>query len=327
MKTEIYKLSLRQKSALLTPLQSDTIFGAFCWRLKEYQGETALAAFLDFFKQGSPVFTISDAFYETQEEDDILLPRLFFPIPKPQEVGLDRKEMLLQKARYKKNDQKPFISIRALNRFFTGALDEYWSVLSESQEEFTGIETHSRTSVKINTSTFSHEDGGLYHYKTEVLSSRYNYCVFIKVLQPELFNQYSCQQMLKATFNHAGFGKKKSSGYGQFEVLKFERCNVFEEAKNPNGFITLSHYLPSENDKITDAFYDIRLKYGKLGEQFASDEKPFKKPVYLMKPGSCFKTADPGRLFYGRCTGEGEISSFKKEIIQNGYCFNLNVNI
>ena len=75
--SSIYKLTLRQKSGLLSELQSDTIFGHFCWRLKEILGENSLKEFLLSYSNNDPVFTISDGHFEKEGV-------LFFSKPKMQ---------------------------------------------------------------------------------------------------------------------------------------------------------------------------------------------------------------------------------------------------
>ncbi len=60
----IKKLKLKLKSGLLSELQSDTIFGHFCWRMKEKAGEDVLTEFIDSYHKDKPVFTISDGILE-----------------------------------------------------------------------------------------------------------------------------------------------------------------------------------------------------------------------------------------------------------------------
>jgi CRISPR-associated protein Csm4 len=143
MKTEIIKLSLKQKSALLTPLQSDTIFGSFCWRLKEQLGEEHLLTFLNLFRKDEPVFTVSEAFFESASDKEIYFPKPYFPIPESKQPVANWREKLLQKAQNKKSKQKAFITLNALNSFLNSDFEEYSSIIS-TQSDFPGIETHNR---------------------------------------------------------------------------------------------------------------------------------------------------------------------------------------
>jgi len=65
----IKKLKLKLKSGLLSELQSDTIFGHFCWRMREQIGEDNLKKFISSYHENKPVFTISDGMIE---ENNIL---------------------------------------------------------------------------------------------------------------------------------------------------------------------------------------------------------------------------------------------------------------
>ena len=59
---KIYRIKLNTFSGILTPLQSDTIFGHLCWILAYRKGDKKLQEFLDPFKAGNPPFLISDGF-------------------------------------------------------------------------------------------------------------------------------------------------------------------------------------------------------------------------------------------------------------------------
>src|SRR3989304_7611507 len=78
MKT--FEIILRPKSSLLTPLQSDTIFGSICWAIKYSEGEQELVDFLEKY-QTSPPLILSNGF-----------PTGFFP--KPLCNTITRKEII-----------------------------------------------------------------------------------------------------------------------------------------------------------------------------------------------------------------------------------------
>jgi len=123
-----------------------------------------------------------------------------------------------------------------------------------------------------------------------------------------------------------GYGKKKSSGFGEFKIISTTEFNNFKEPDNSKGFISLSNYLPSNEDSISNAYYDLNVKYGKFGEEFGKSQNPFKKPIIFLTAGSCFLT-DNKSEFYGRCTDESEISDYFPNTIQNGIAFSLNFNL
>ena len=77
-------------------------------------------------------------------------------------------------------------------------------------------------------------------------------------------------------------------------------------------------------DNIKDAFYDINVKYGKFGEEKSSSQNPFKPPMLLMKPGSCFVT-DKLNDFYGRVLTK--FNDYNPNAVHNGIAFTLAANL
>lgn len=317
--TSIKKLNLALKSGLLSDLQSDTIFGHFAWRLKDLFGNEKLAEFLKLYEDDKPVFTISDGFLEKEGNTYFPKPLKITPPVFSNNSKIERIQNFLEQ---KESKNIKLITLKELNYYLQGEIAKYEeSLLDLSSSNFPGFNTDLRVSVEIDRSTFASKEGQLFSYDPMYLSSDTTFVLFIKIIDLEQWNHFNCEQVLKALFE-IGFGKKKSSGYGEFEVISFEDFNGFTEAKEPNGFISLSNYLPANNDQINDSFYEINVKYGKLGEEFSKSQNPFKKPIILFKPGSCFLTNE-NKDFYGRVTRQSEINDYKPNVIQNGIAFTL----
>ena len=120
-----------------------------------------------------------------------------------------------------------------------------------------------------------------------------------------------------------GFGKRKSTGKGFFESISFNKNDkIFKTVKNPNGYIVLSNYIPSESDFTEVIGAEIMTKRGKLSGEFSGDEKPFKKPIVLYQSGSLFKGEN--REYHGKML---QNVHFNKEIVHYGYSFSLGVNL
>lgn len=120
-----------------------------------------------------------------------------------------------------------------------------------------------------------------------------------------------------------GFGKRKSTGKGFFEIISFEKNDtLFKNIKNPNGYIVLSNYIPKENDFDDIISSEIMTKRGKLGGEYSFSEKPFKKPIVLYKAGSVFK--GKYKEYHGKML---ENIHFDKNIMQYGYSFSVGVNL
>ena len=94
-----------------------------------------------------------------------------------------------------------------------------------------------------------------------------------------------------------GYGKRKSVGYGQIEKYSFEPFKGFEIPANPDGFISLSNFVPAPSDPRQGCWRTL-TKYGKMGEAFSLEESAFKKPLLMLEAGAVFYDR-PLRPFYG----------------------------
>jgi CRISPR-associated protein Csm4 len=189
------------------------------------------------------------------------------------------------------------------------------------------IEESLRISVQIDRNSFASADEKLYSYNPKFTRNDVSFVVLVKILDENTFDEFDCQNILKDTFT-IGFGKKKSSGYGQFEVFNFDEFKGINEPLETTSFIVLGNYLPSKEDKVIPIGYDINTKYGKFGEAFALSENPFKNPIVFLISGSCFQTVNINkREYYGRVSEVGEISSTNSLAAQFGMPFHLFFNL
>lgn len=333
----IHKLTLTQKSGLLTELQSDTIFGHFCWRMNDILGKSKLEEFLELYKNGNPVFSISNSYFE--RDKNIFLPNPLLPFDKVEEKERSKDEMIKKFLDYKDSKKRKYLSLEQFNFALNGDMLKLNDSIEKDVLKQPRYIENLRTSVEKSRETFSSKEGQLFSYapyfiheepikKKKNEFTKTNTIIFIKVFDIQLFNDFDCENILKEVFN-IGFGKKKSSGYGEFEVIGFDEFKDFREPEDANGFITLSNYLPSNDDGITaeNSFYDLNIKYGKLGEELALSSNPFKKPIVFMTPGSCFET-EIKEDFYGRCVSDiVQLSGWKDRVVQNGIAFSLRMKI
>jgi CRISPR-associated protein Csm4 len=319
MKTLLLKL--KQKSGLLTELQSDTIYGHFCWRLKERLGEGKLVEFISSYKNDKPVFLISDGLLSVDEE--IHFPRPFiFNKPELKEKKADK---VIEFVKRKKNKERNYLYTSELNSFLSNGavkLEEKKVETSKKKKQKTDIPLRTeslRVSVQIDRNSFGSSEGKLFSFNPKYTRDDVSYVLLIKVLDENSFKLFECESILKEVFS-IGFGRKKSSGYGQFELLGFEEFSEITEPNDANAFMVLGNYLPSDLDNIIAVGYDIDTKYGKLGEDLSQSENPFKNPIVFLKSGSCFRTSSKKDSF-GRVTNEGEISAANKFVVQFGMPF------
>jgi len=313
----IKKLKLKLKSGLLSELQSDTIFGHFAWRFKDEHGEEKLTEFLNLFLDKTPVFTISDGFFEKGDE-------VFFPKPlkltPPKFENKGKTERIKEFIKQKESKSRKLVTLDQLNLYIKGELNSFENLLAETDaKDYPEFKQSLRVSVEIDRETFQSKTGQLFSYNPKYLDDNTYLSIFVKIIDQDKWNEFNCEKVLRSVFE-VGYGKKKSSGYGQFEIINFEDFFGFNEPGNANGFITLSQYLPANVDGIKDAYYDINVKYGKLGEEKSNSQNPFKKPLLLLAPGSCFIT-DINREFYGRAVNE--VIDYLPNVIHNGIAFTL----
>lgn len=324
MKT--YILTLKQKSGLLTELQSDTIYGHFCWRLREQLGVEKLSEFILLYKNNKPVFILSDGLL--QVDNEIKFPRpLIFSKP---EIKLTKTEKVLEFVKRKSSKERNSINLNELNKFLNSGkveLDEMPVTDSSSKPKIKkpAMSESLRVSVQIDRSTFGSSEGRLFSYNPKYIREDVFYVLLIKIIDESAFKYFMCEKILRDIFT-TGFGKKKSSGYGQFEVGNMVEFNEIKEPEESDAFMVLGNYLPAESDRALPIGYETNTKYGKLGEEFSQSENPFKNPILFLVAGSCFKSENK-KYFYGRVTDEGEISSTNPFTVQFGMPFSLNFKL
>jgi hypothetical protein len=95
------------------------------------------------------------------------------------------------------------------------------------------------------------------------------------------------------------------------------------QVDNPNGFVTLSAWVPKRGDP-THVTYRTRVKRGKLGEALAVPS-PWKKPLLMLEPGAVVRLeqGESLRQWYGRIVED--VHSIHEEVVQYGYAFPLPV--
>lgn len=318
--TKIKKLKLKLKSGLLSELQSDTIFGHFAWRLKEELGDEKINEFLDYYINNNPIFTISDGFFE--KNDEVFFPKPFKLTP-PEFNVKSKKERIVGFIEQKEAKSRKLIKVKQLNYYLEGNLSGFEkSILENRNNEYPGFIDDLRVHVEIDREKFSSKDGQLFTEKPKYLDDDTFLVVLVKIINNEIYDEYNCDEILRTVFE-IGYGKKKSAGYGHFEVIEFTDYDKISEPENSNGFISLSHYLPSNNDEIDDAYYQINVKYGKFGEDKSKSQNPFKPGMLFMCPGSCFITKRKSE-FYGRAVSN--FNDYLPNALQNGIAFTLKCN-
>jgi CRISPR-associated protein Csm4 len=290
-----YKVQLSLRSPTGTPWQADTIFGHLCWMLLHTSGEDALLKFLEPFRAGEPPLLISDGFPAG------LLPRpLSFALPYGKDRDTFRAARKLRKIAYLTLDE----FLRAIQGESLNPVE----VLKYDEERPKSL---SRVILKNQISRLTGttgEGGQLFGFK-EYWTPDVD--IYLKI-------QNGWEGTVEELFQglrRSGYGKRKSVGYGAIDRVSplngYEGFHITQEA---NAFVTLSHFTPSNTDP-TDGRWRIRVKHGRLGEEFAARDNPFKRPLMMLQPGSVFYDT-PVKEHYGRLvTG----ISVYPEVVQYGF--------
>ena len=314
-----YRAVFSPQSASLTPWQADTLLGQLCWTIRYEDGLGALQDFLDQCRSGNPPVIFSNGF------PGDLLPRSLIPIHhSPRQT---KAEQLDEMDAAKKNKAIRWVQ-----------LDEFNAVRSGNP---VGTKTNRITEIsrqvmknqinRMTGTTTGPEDEGGHLFDLEELAFfetkgakklPVDISVYVKLRDEEWAQKV---ERWLGCLAQSGYGKKKSSGYGQVELAKWSAFTGFEiPIGQPNGFVSLSNWVPAKSDPI-DGYYQPLIKYGKLGEELGATRLPFKFPLYMFQAGSFFRGESPIREWYGRIV-EG-VAPGRDGVVQFGYAFALPVTV
>ncbi|TSA24205.1 hypothetical protein D4R71_07360 [bacterium] len=327
-----YKITWTIRSPLETELQSDTIFGHFCWAFLHEKCKKELEAFLKALRD-SPVFMLSSAFPKGYLPFPVSLPVTIPDFEKLRAIlkWSDSKEDKIMFAQLKKKLKKAQwistkywlenhnnFSLPALyNDVWEKAEKKYIDKLYENQdilkEKPLKAETISITHNTINrlTGTTSKEGPNLYDEPTTFFEEG---AEFESYLSTDYFSKDELLMYFEIIQN-GGFGKNKNTGKGHFEISLEEYTPP--ECENPNAYLILSNTVPAKDDPL-DCFYNGFTKFGKLGGSFSTTKSPFKYPIFMCAPGSVFlgEKKPVGSLLQN-------VHPDEKQVVQNTYCYSI----
>jgi len=276
---KIYKLKIKVKSSNITPWQSDTIFGSLCWALSQKEGVESLKNFLAEYDNGFYPFVVSDGF-----------PGDYLPKPMagntfPVEEDKDKEQALQIAQKAKKAKKTNWVTVQEFNTIINNGCIEIES--KERQNIEIGV-MHNQISRITDTT----EEGSLYElsevFWTNHLSIYFAVDCAVKNKIIELFEILALK----------GFGKRAAVGKGSFIIEEVSEFNGLKVPSNANSFVSLSNYVPKADDPVWGQ-YKTFVKYGKLGQDYAYRENPFKKPLLMIRPGAVFWMEHP-KFAYGR---------------------------
>ena len=294
---KLYRLKIYPRSSYITPWHSDTLMGSLCWVTKHLHGEQALSDYLELCLGGKHPYVLSGCF------PGDLLPRPLAGNCFQRGKALSKEEAMAEYARGKTAKKANYISLDDFNTIISGGQVE---IGPRPAHEFQVSVMHNTISRLSDTTS----DGGSLFEEPETFSCE-NYLSLYAAIEDSWIDRF---QALLAELARQGFGRRASVGKGDFKVGEAEEFNHFAHVTKPGAKVMLSNYVPAKTDPV-EGQYRAFIKYGKLGNEYASLKNPFKKPVLMFEPGSVFWD-NSDRKIYGR-TFEG-ISPEKAEIVQFG---------
>ncbi|MCL6451236.1 MAG: hypothetical protein K6T75_08095 [Acetobacteraceae bacterium] len=273
---DCYIARLRLLGSFMTPWHADSLFGALCWTILHGEGEGRLQEFLAAYAAGAPPLVLSNAF------PGDLLPR---PEVVPRSPSLAAGEPVERARRAKVLKRVQYVTREAFRRAAAG-LD-----FDADRQRLFQAEAVPHAVVSRASGTTA-ETGGLF-VQTEWFPDCDRLTVYFKVRPEWLPTVEDAWEGLART----GFGKRKSTGKGAFELQAVEPCPHFGWEEEHDGFVALSNFVPSEADPV-EGWYRLLVKRGRLGETFAGSPMPFKAPLLMIQAGSAFRVAREGRREY-----------------------------
>lgn len=306
-----WRIRIRLKSLQLTQWQADTIFGCMCWSIKHRHGDGAVQDFLKPFLYGDPSFLVSDG-----------IPDGYLPLPFHLRVSAPnvhseadyQKMKILKKIRFLPESE--FFKV-CQNPNHDYEIDENANNLSSSVSQL-----HATIDRITGTTTGDSDQASLYQLDGWVPSeSSPHLSIFVQDRTGEAIE--SCFDCLK-DMEYSGFGKKKSSGLGAFQIVGEPEEWKIPSIENANGFITISGFVPKQKDP-TQGYWQYKVKHGKLGDQYAVTGYPFKVPWIVLQAGSVFLTDQTSNGVFGRMLEN--ISPHQPEVVQYAYSYPLPIQL
>lgn len=304
---KIWRLSIKPTSVHLTEWQADTLFGTLCWALRHREGEAELNEFLEPFRAGDPPFLISDGMPAGH------LPFPFhmrlMPLPPLLDLETYRKQKELKKVRHLREEQ-----FKKACRGEEVQLDEKAGELTRAASQL-----HASINRITGTTTAADEDSGGNLFELHGWVPRKRDSGISLYIADRSGNHKDKVVELLRDVELTGFGKKKSSGMGAFTIDgDAEEWEPPSTNGKADGFVSLSGFVPAAKDP-TAGFWQLKVKHGKLGEEYAVGGDPFKYPWIVLEAGSSFVTRDEPREVYGRMLEK--ISPTYPDVVQYGYAF------
>ncbi len=316
MKTFMVKFKVL--SPVITPFQSDTIWGHIAWACYYIWGEKGCKDFIQAHKEGNPTL-VSNAY-----------PDGFLPVPYIPLVGEGSE--IVEREIFKRIKKRRLMKVENFGKVKDGlSPSKLFEVLKNEikDEEKAGkrfinstVQTVTETILRnrIDRLTFTTAEMGKLFATEETF---YNWdMVMWFAIKTEFFSEVEIERILKC-IELNGFGADASVGKGRIKFIELAEQKL-PEAGDGNAFMSISNFIPVEDEfmQFEDAWYKLFTKFPKVGGYLALID-PFKKPLLFFEAGSVFKVGEV-RDYYG-CLVENVHSN--KDVVQYAYAFPIKVKL
>lgn len=280
----------------LSPLHADTLFGHICWAIRDTEGECALTDFISKMKSAAPPLIISDflpAGYLPKPIDGSRLPDGH---PRAKEFKRLR-WVRMEDAASSVTPEQITDRMQACGSYDYGPRLEAVHVMRSANDRLTGKAL----------------DSALFSSRTTYCPDGYD--IYIAAKDASWSDRiHGLTDFLKKA---DGYGADKTSGYGQIDSIAMpeipkelaSRLTVCPEGP----CMLLSGAVPVGID-LDRSTYRIRVKYGRLGGDFAHGN-PFKRPLAYLEPGSIVMPKTAGSFIGGMIEN---VSIAHPEVVQYG---------
>lgn len=310
---QTYRITLSLQSAFATAIKGDTLFGQFCWAIRNRYGETQLKHCLDGYTKNQPFAVISDAF-----------PLGYLPLPKLPSIYYDVPTGETDRKAVKK---RAWLSETDLHQPIKKWLDHAVTAKAIAHNNHLS-EKHPQSHNTINRLTNTTGENGFAPYSIEqewfMPGLLWTIYLLLDTNRLSAEHAHQCLQDMGAV----GYGKDASIGMGKFHIEAFDE-QALPTQNDANACLTLAPCAPQGLGFDSErSFYQLFTRFGRHGDIAVHQEgKPFKNPVLLAQTAAVFGTEPPATGFIGQgIGGNGELSKTIFTTVQQAYAPVIAIN-
>lgn len=300
----LHRAKLALATPLGTPLAGDTLFGQFCWTLREAQGEPELTRRLDGYTQGEPWLIVSDGF-----------PAGYLPKPTlPQQF-----EPQADPAARKVAKKKRWVPVTHCGRALAALLAS--AVNDTTAYSLAPLRTGQPHNTLNRLTGTTGEDAFAPYSMPQTFHAAGQRIDLYFVVDEGRVSAEEAGRLLRA-IGASGFGRDASIGLGKFSVEQIEPAS-FAAPVIANAFWTLAPCAPQgQGYDGARSHWRVLTRFGRHGNAHALAGNPFKTPVLMATTGAVFTAegAFATRPFLGQGLGsDAKLSKTEPATVHQGY--------